>query len=114
MRPSVKTLESAFPGKGKELRKLLTDNDAVNKSEAVQQWVKQCYNPPAMSEKRMLALNECLEGYGVECTRGNSEHSPSFEYINMGDTYNTTIVRFEDGRYRVTCWGDIVEKGNYA
>ena len=31
------------------------------------------------------------------------------EYLNVGDTYSTTIVRDADGRYYVSCVGDEIE-----
>jgi hypothetical protein len=31
------------------------------------------------------------------------------DYINFGDTYDTTIVHFES-RFFVGCWGDIAER----
>lgn len=110
--PSVKTLESAFPGKGKVLRKLLTNNDAVYEHPGSLARVKECYHLPRLADLRMHAINAELECFGVEYVKGN-RRSLSFEYCNTGDTYALTIVRFEGGIYRVTSWGDIVERGNY-
>jgi len=112
--PSVKTLERAFPGKGETLRKLLTDNDAVNAHPAAIALVKRCYNRPTMSHMRMTALDAELETYGVEFVRGNgTRNTQSFEYCNTEETYATTIIRMQSGQYRVGNWGDIVERGNY-
>jgi len=47
----------------------------------------------------------------VQCK--GTRRTQSFEYLNAGDTYNTTIVRFANGRYRVTDIGSIIERGNY-
>lgn len=111
MIPSEKVLEKTFPGKGKELRTLLTSNDAVLAHPASVQLEKDCYSPPPMSYMRITALNAVLEGHGVEYVQGERRNS-SFEYVNMGDPYEVTIVRFNDGRYRIACWSDIVERGN--
>ena len=114
-KPSLKTLESAFPGKGKTLRWLLTNEAAVWQHPAVIALVSQCYHTPKLAHARMVALNAELECFGVEYVQGNyTQRSPSFEYCNTGDTYGTTIIRFTDGRYRVGDWGTIVERGNYA
>ena len=114
-KPSVKVLEAAFPGKGKTLRNLLTNNTAVREHPAAIAFDRQCYSSPNLYLLRLYALNAEIEGFGIEYVEGNSTHnSPSFDYINTGDTYNTTIIRFTDGRYRVGDWGTIVERGNYA
>jgi len=113
-KPSEQTLERAFPTKGKVLRRLLTSRRAVEAHPAAIARVKECYHAPTLADMRMHALNAETECFGVEYVKGKgTRRSPSFEYLNAGDTYNTTIVRFTDGRYRVTTWGDIVERGNY-
>lgn len=112
--PSVKTLESAFPTKGKVLRELLTSEKAVREHSAAIAREHECYNSPTLADLRMHALNAETGCFGVEYVKGNgTRRSPSFEYLNTGDAYNTTIVRFANGQYRVTSWGDIVERGNY-
>ncbi len=112
-KPSTKVLEAAFPTKGKVLRRLLTSADAVRQHPAAIARDRECYNPPTLADLRMTALSAELEMYGVEYVQGRGS-SMSFEYLNAGDTYNTTIIRFRDGRYRVGDWGTIVERGNYA
>lgn len=112
--PSIKTLERAFPGKGKELRRLLENEAAVRAHPAAIELARQCYNPPDLHYSRMHALNAVAETYGVEyIPAGHNAKSPGFEYLNTGDTYCPTIVRFDSGRYAVTSWGDIVERGHY-
>lgn len=113
-KPSIKTLEHAFPGKGKVLRKLLTSEQAVREHPAAKARERECYNHPCLSDLRLNALNAELETFGVEHVKGRgTRRSMSFDYLNTGDSYMTTIVRFSDGRYRVSSWGDIVEQGNY-
>lgn len=112
--PSIKKLESAFPGKGKVIRTLLESSKAVNEHPAVIAWVKQCYHEPKLHEKRLYAIDAELETHGVEYVEpGNNTRSPGFAYCNAGDTYATTIIHIDSGRYIVGCWGDIVERGNY-
>ncbi len=113
-KPSVKTLEQAFPGKGKTLRNLLVNADAVRQHPAAIALDRQCYNPPGLSYMRLTALNAELETFGIEYAKGKgTRRTPSFEYLNTGETYATTIIRFANGRYIVSSWGDIVERGNY-
>ena len=77
--------------------------------ESVSNWVSRCYNRPSNSELRMEALNEILGGFGVEGVfSDDSITEPAFAYVNMGDTYDPTIVLY-NGSYRVTSWGDTVE-----
>lgn len=113
-RPSRKALEAAFPGKGKILRKLLTSKQAVLEHPAAQARERECYHPPGLADMRLHALNAALETFGVEYVQaGHNAKSPAFNYLNTGDSYAATIIRFSDGRYRISSWGDIVERGNY-
>jgi len=106
--PSIKTLNKAFPGKGKELR-FLIDGGPTRGYKSVQDWEAQCHHVLPYRERRMCAINEVIEGYGVEYLRAKGKH-PSYEYINMGDTYTTTLLCDEEGRFCVASIGDIVEK----
>jgi hypothetical protein len=64
---------------------------------------------------KLDAVSDLIGGYGVEyIPRGTNAKSPAIDYVNMGDTYTPTIIRLGPKRYRVQCWGDIVERGNYA
>ena len=118
--PSIKTLDRAFPGKGKALRTLLTSSAAVRAHPAAQALEAQCYNPPGLAYLRMTALDAAAGTYGIEAVWREGESAsdctstPAFEYLNTGDTYAPTIVRRAGGRYQVASWGDIVEKGGYA
>lgn len=111
--PSIKSLEEAFPGKGKAMRRLLESADAVRAHPAAIERERECYHFPPLHDLRMHALNAEAETYGVEYIERYKGSSVSFEYLNTGDSYTTTLVRFVDGRYRVSSWGDIVERGNY-
>lgn len=95
--PSVKTLVAAFGlEKGKKIRAVM--------------------ERPRRDERgktRLERIDEVLETCGVEYQRaGCGRRSPEFWYCNAGDTYATTVLKV-NGRFRVGCWGDIVERGNY-
>jgi len=64
-------------------------------------------------QSSLAAINAILYGCGVErIDEGSNQRSPAIDYVNMGDTYDTTVLVVR-GRFRVGCWGDIVERGNY-
>jgi hypothetical protein len=70
-----------------------------------------------MSHKRLTALDAELETHGIEPVYSASHCqglAPAFEYLNTGDTYAPTIIRWSSGRYTISSWGDIVERGNYS
>lgn len=113
--PSVKTLEAAFPGKGKVLRQLLENKTAVDAHPAVIAWENQCYHRPNLRERRLCAINAELEGFGVEYIEpGMAAKDYAFEYINMGNSDNVTICRMSYGTYRICSWSDIVDRGKYS
>jgi hypothetical protein len=117
--PSIKTLESAFPGKGKTLRTLLESPAAVRAHPAAVELARQCYNAPSLCYMRLTALNAEAETFGIEAvwradgSKDCANGRPAFEYLNTGDTYAPTIIRKDTGRYIVASWGDIVERGDY-
>lgn len=118
--PSVKTLESAFPTKGKTLRRLLQSSQAVREHPAAIDFERQCYSEPPLYLLRLYALNAETESFGIEhahhasCDQCGRCDRRCFDYLNSGDTYATTIIRFNDGRYRVGDWGTVAERGSYV
>lgn len=114
-KPSIKTLDRAFPGKGKALRALLDSAAAVRAHPAAIERDRTAYHPHQIGTLRMEALNAVAECYGVEHVEaGEHVNSPGFDYLNTGDTYTPTIIRFDGGRYIVADIGTIIERGNYA
>lgn len=109
-KPSRKTLEAAFPGKGKELRNVIDGTVNQAKCDSVIELCMRAYRHPTYSHMLLTAINEIIEGHGIEHIRPKDEgRHPSYDYINMGDPYATTILLRSDGRLIVGCWGDIVE-----
>ena len=110
--PTAKNLEAHFPGKGRELRDLLTGKRKTMTYVSVQEWCGQCWYLMNYTARLMYALNEILEGYGVEPIWGSeSDTQPIAEYVNMGDTYNTTLLLdYDKDRVVLTSLGDWVEK----
>lgn len=108
MLPSVKRLEAAFPGKGKALRALLESEKAVRLNSAAIEHDRRCYHAPSLSALRMIALDDVAKTYGVEAFQ--DKRGRWIEYVNVGKLYTPTIVCFPDGRYRVACVGDVIER----
>lgn len=94
--PSIKTLTAAFgKEKARLIRKIMEGDRKVN------------------GETRLERIDRVLGTCGVECIPpGHNQRSPAIYYCNTGDTYGTTVMKV-GGVFRVGCWGDIVERGNY-
>lgn len=85
-----------------------------------QSYVDGLYNSPYDTHMwrvtvALHAINEIVDGYGVEAlgpAGSRSEgYAPPYEYINMGDTYATTLIyRRKTDTLRVGTWGDLAEK----
>ena len=105
--PSVKSIESAFPGKGKEAKAILMmKRSELELLPAGSERIRECYHAPATSDVRLHCLNALLGTYGVEAFQTAKGWC---EYLNTGETYTPTIVRF-NGNYRIASWGDIAER----
>jgi hypothetical protein len=64
-------------------------------------------------ETRLERIDKVLRTYGVEyIPAGRNSKSPAIYYCNAGDSYACTVLKV-NGQFRVGCWGDIVERGNY-
>jgi len=112
--PSVKALMRHWDKNTAHKVKALMDRKADPETyESVQAWVHQCYNEPSKLEQRLCAINEALNGYGVEVIgdmNQGDDNKIHAEYINMGDTYSATILFDRHrGRFQLTTWGDWVE-----
>lgn len=111
----LKTLRKFFDEEtAQKIRRMVSGEDDPKDYVSVQNWLAQCHNEPSDEELRMEALNEILEGFGVEAIRGNWVDNYYCDvqatYINMGDTYSLTILRDNElGKYILTSWGDWVE-----
>lgn len=126
--PSVKTLTAAFPTLSPEdirLLRTIMQGEApkhcrlckrpFGRTETGAQYICPQFYDGVCRYSKMEHIDEVLAGFGVEYVpKGRNRKSPAFRYVNMGDTYDMTIVRMEEsGAYRVCSWGDIVERGDY-
>lgn len=108
MLPSVKTLRAVFGDNAKQARAILEMNRSqLEALPACATIIAECYHPPKTYDLRLAALDAIAGTYGVEAFQ--TRDGDWCEYLNAGDTYATTLLRFR-GRYRVGCWGDIAER----
>ena len=105
--PSVASIESAFPGKGKLAKAIFRMRRSELESlPAGLARIRECYNPPTTSDVRLHCLDALLGTFGIEAFQ--TRNGTWVEYLNTGDTYAPTIIRM-NGHYRIASWGDIAE-----
>ena len=112
MIPSRKALEAAFPGKGAVLRATLEGSIPCGSYASVRKLRAACRYPPRAQYEMETALNELLEGSGAEALPYNfAPPNPDAVYINMGDTYTTTLLYdYQRGKWIITSWGEWIER----
>jgi hypothetical protein len=80
---------------------------------AVEAWRQACHHPPRRTDPEtiMLAVDAVIGTCGTEAIWGDDGTRPVAEYCNTGDSYATTILYdYRAGKYRLTSWGDFVER----
>jgi hypothetical protein len=108
--PSIKALRAITPdiATAKQAKAIfLMSRSQLAETPAGAARIAECYHPPKTYDIRMHALDALLGTHGVEGFE--SARGGTVMYLNAGDTYTPTIVRFR-GHYRVACWGDIAER----
>jgi len=98
--PSVKTIG--------RLKKLNGETITTDESKAIRRAME--------NKKGLIVANTILDGCGIEtiglpdgCFENCQTPEITIRYINMGDTYDTTVLKV-NGQYRIGNWGDIVER----
>lgn len=89
--------------------------EGLNVSKDTAKQVKAIMDGPGKvdGKTRLERIDKIIGTYGVEYTpRGHNSKSPAILYCNAGDTYTVTVLKI-NGKFRIGCWGDIVERGNY-
>lgn len=71
----------------------------------------QLVRPITTLEKICRILNGCDV---QSIPEGTNSRSPAIHYVNMGDTYDTTVMYVGYRQWRIGDWGSIVERGNYS
>lgn len=91
----------------------------ITETEATE--LKKIVRTKMQRDEKREAINRITRGHGWEraesvkdreasysCDSGGFDNH-SFDYVNAGDSYITTIIRY-NGLYRVGCVADIIEK----
>lgn len=129
MCPSAATLEKDFGISRKaanQIRALCKAADEPEKLEelinkhhpSAERYVRSMYSDPyrsGMWRRTVIlhAINDLVDGHGVEALGSSSGFgdAPPYEYINMGDTYDLTLIYKRDtDRLFAGTWGDLVER----
>lgn len=118
--PSVKTIMVGLRvsrAKALEIRGLMDGSidpaEHPEKYRFTNQWIKACFHRPSGRELAIEAINEALDGFGVEALYDEGRELLG-EYVNFGDTYVPTVVYLIDDKhrtpgYKIASWGDIAE-----
>lgn len=92
----------------------LIESEHADRFIGARHWYRACHGRPNRELVQMYMLNDLLDGHGVEGqSAGTNAKSPSFEYVNMGDTYTATILYVYGRGFRISDWGTLIERGNY-
>jgi len=113
----IKKVGKAHTEGREALQKLVEEHP---KLEETAKYARSCYNSPWThsgwrTTMALHAINALVGAYGVEALRPDSDSStswPPFEYLNMGDTYATTLVysrRNGADNLFIGSWGGVVE-----
>jgi len=95
--------------------KVISGQTKLETFRSVEKWIAQCHNKPSELEMKMEALNELIDGYGVEAVNHESNWDRYWGnaialYVNTGDTYSPTILySIADQQFELTTWGDFYE-----
>lgn len=102
-------LRAAFPAHFGEIRALLDAPETAENYKQAETFVRSCYHRPKQAEIVMYALAEIIGGYGVEGVSDPNDMRNGMDYVNMGDTYATTITHYWRA-YRVESYGDALDR----
>lgn len=128
--PSINRLIQAFSlsnDEAKLVRALAFVRDDAKKLEVLinkscpgtAAYARSCANDPFVSDiwrttMVLHAIDIILKGFGVECfgQKRSGDFAPDYEYINLGDTYTTTLIysrRNDADNLYIGSWGDTAE-----
>jgi hypothetical protein len=100
----------------KLIYKVINGSIDLDQFKSVNHMRKQCYNPPNELNEKMEALNELIDGHGIESSRMEGYYKNHYWsdciclYVNQGDTYAITIIYdVVNDRIEFTSWGDWIE-----
>jgi hypothetical protein len=85
----------------------------------VREWIDVCFYDPCSDELKINAINQVLEGYGIEAIRTSKWKNGYWcdilcNYVNMGDSYITTVIHHRKHGFMVSSIGDVIEKNKHV
>ena len=100
-----------------KIKAIIKDQEIkLDQFKSVQYLRKQCFNPPDRVNEQLEAINELIDGHGVEAIRIDDYWHSNYWgnciglYVNMGDTYTLTIIYdVIENQFEFTSWGDFYE-----
>ena len=108
--PSIRTLETAFPGLGKPLRSVLTDKAEAKRIAAdhpQREYARKVW------EIKLMACDLILQTCGIEYIASCEDswrEAQGVSYANNGDSYAPTVCYdHRSGLFKVRGWADWVE-----
>ena len=109
--PSIKALRQLFGADAPKAKKYLKMSRLqLLQLPAGAARLAECYYEPTTQDIRMTCLNALGGFHGVE---GFTTRRGECLYLNAGDTYALTLLRYGSS-YQLGCWGDIVDRdGEY-
>jgi hypothetical protein len=110
--PSVKTLELLTTRYTGGLNDPRSDQSARDRAKLIRAVLE---NSALKRCEKLEEVSGILNLHGHEyIDAGKGQKSPAIEYVNSGDTYKVTLLYVHGRGFKVGCWGDIIERGNYA
>jgi len=84
----------------------------------VREWIDACFYDPCSDELKIHAINQVLEGYGIEAIRTSKWKNGHWcdilcNYVNMGDSYIPTVIHHRKNGFMISSIGDVIEKNKH-
>jgi hypothetical protein len=100
------------------IQKVIRDQIDPLNFKSVQTWTNQCYNKPSIIELKLVAINEIIEGFGLEYIEHRDDtfrDTLGISYVNLGDSYiNTVCYDHSLDEFVYASIGDIIEHNLYV
>ena len=111
MKPSIKSLRAVFGPDAERAREILDASRSriLELSEAARERDVVSYHAHKTHVLRMEALAELGAPHGLYGVETIDARRGIVRYLNAGDIYATTLIRYPTGTYRVGCLGDVSE-----
>jgi len=96
--------------------KILNRQIDLGKFKSVDQLRRQCFNPPDVINEQLEAINEVIDGFGIESSTIEGYFKSHYWqdavclYVNQGESYALTVLYdIVNEKWELTSWGDFIE-----